>query len=274
MLKTIYITAGAAMLAAFAHGQIVDLPESFNRFDISGVKLGDSPDTVIETLMGRGYECDYSRMMNADGTLINSNGHAGSMECKTTEQVEQSRGGPTHRAEMTVAFGNRDLSGTGTDASKVFATYIEFEEKYPDLPSVETMDARLRGKYGELSYDGYRNKWSKSGASAPDLDERKAAYKVQEKACNSIPRAERIPKLECSLAEAELHYAYLAGRPADLTARYFRDAGDAYSRIRIIANWSHWDAVRTLRRTTATAEEMLAEVQEGPAIDEDVETTF
>ena len=199
---------------------------------------------------------------------------AGSMECKTTAQVEQSRGGPTHRAEMIVDFGNLDLSGTGTDASKVFATYIEFKEKYPDLPTVDTMDERLRAKYGELSFDSYRNKWSKSGAPAPDLDERKTAYKAQEKECDSIPRAERISKLECSLVEAELHYAYLAGRPADLTARYFLDNRSAYSDIRIIANWTHWDAVKSLKRTSETAEEMLAEAKAEPQIDEDVETTF
>ncbi|WP_300391815.1 hypothetical protein [Henriciella sp.] len=275
MHKTMTIVSGAVLLAGAASAQIVELPETFNRFDISGVKLGDSPDTVIAALRERGYECDFSLMVNADGTLINSNGNAGSMVCKTTAQVEQRSGRAYPRAEVVVDFGNRDLSGTGTDASKVFATLIEFKENYPDKPSVDTIDARLRGKYGELDYHDYYQKWSKSGASAPDLEERKSAYKAKERECDSIPRSERIAKLECSLAEAELQYDYLAGRPADLEARYFSaDPDDSYSKIRITANWSHWGAVMTRRSIAAGTERSLDEERAEPEIDEDVETTF
>ncbi|ABI75649.1 hypothetical protein HNE_2053 [Hyphomonas neptunium ATCC 15444] len=274
MQKFAIFALGASILATVANAQVVELPESFNRFDISGVKLGDSPDTIIATLTERGFECDFSKMMNSDGTVINSNGHAGTMECETTDHVQSHRG-PIHRAEMTLDFGNLDLSGTGTDASKVFATYIKFSENYPDQPNIETMNARLTGKYGELDYNNYNKTWSKTGSSSPDLEERHAAYTDQEKQCDGLPRAERIAKFECSLKEAELHYAYLAGRPANLTARYWIGSNSYYSSIEITAHWTHWDAVRSIRRTAAVTEELLAEAKAAPPeIDENVETTF
>lgn len=273
MNRAAIIAFGASILAGAAHAQIVELPASFNRFDISGVKLGDSPDTVIAALKERGYGCDFTQMQNADGSLINSNGHAGAMECKTNATVQKD-GKPIHRGEILVQFGNRDLSGNGTDASKVFATYIEFSEKYPDQPSIETMNARLTEKYGELAFNSHSSKWTKTGKSAPDLEKRKAAFKNKEKQCDAIARAQRVAKLECSLEEAELQYAYLAGRPADLTAKYRTGNSSSYSEITITANWTHWDAVRTRRRTAATTEAMIAEAAAGPQADKGVETTF
>jgi hypothetical protein len=280
MLKTTLFAAVSVGFAGAASAQILEIEDHHERFDVAGVKLGDTPDDAIATLKDRGYECDFRGLMGADGAPVNEHGNAGYMRCKTTEMLEVGRRSYA-RGEMDLFFGNLDLSGTGTDASKVFVQKMVFKERYGDKPNLDTMHARIQSKY--TGAERSQGKWIAFGKSAPDQEAREDAYRAKVQSCaeyrnearrDGTTRDERIKILECALERAELNYSFMIGHPTQMTAKYSNRPTDEYSTIEITAEWPAWLRVQQIHVDAANNSKSLEAAKAGPQIDEDVETTF
>ena len=280
MLKPTLFISSALILVAGANAQILDLPDSFERFDISGVKLGDTPDTAIATLKERGYDCDFRGLIGPDGAPKNEHGNAGYLRCSTTDMVEAGRRSYA-RAEMDLFFGNLDLSGSGADASKVFVQKMVFKERYADQPNLDTMHARIQSKYAGA--ERRQGKWHARGQSAPDLEARQEAFEAKRKSCtdmrnqarsNGTTPEEQIEVWECELERAELNYQYLVGQPAQLTADYEIGRNEHYSTMNITAEWPSWLRVQEIHLQASNTAKSLEAKKAGPQIDDEVETTF
>lgn len=208
-------------------------PTDVTSYEVSGIKLGDTPDDALAVIRAKELDCNYNDLFGNDGRLM-SNGYSGRILCRSKEATVPIGYGQRMvktRIELTIAATDFDNLG---DPTKDFIQRIRFEEAYEDPPNAASMHAALKEKYGD----------SKSIDVNRDGDaQARAAWLEKRKACDNIfnqHKRDKDSQLEvnaCRIEQKRLEMDYYLTLPASVLYSYPTRSMRNATGVEIIAEW-------------------------------------
>lgn len=228
---SLILLAGLAVSPALA--EKLDWPSHVERYDISGAKLGDTPDEAVAALTAKGFEC---------GRLVSGK----SISCRTSEQVRTPDGGTHEKANVNLSFNTLNLDDPMGQSDLVLREII-FRQYYAAPPTPASLEQQLTQKYGTLERSQTAAGWTRTGPPADDISARETAYNDQMRACQAVQNSSSndvAAKITCLIDKSDKEIALKAGQGSRLVVTYPSDR--AGTQLKIEASWPALESIRML----------------------------
>ena len=229
--RTALLCVLGGLVASPAIAERLDWPSHVERYDISGAKLGDTPEEAVAALTAKGFECGPP---------------AASVACRTSEQVRTPDGRTRTKAEIRLTFSTLNLDDPMGQSDPVVGQMV-FRQYYADPPTRTSLEQQLTQKYGPLERSQSVAGWTRAGPEAADITARQKAYDEQMKACQTLQNsssADVAGKITCEIEKADKEISLKAGQGSRLVVTYPSDR--AGTQLKIEASWPALEAIRML----------------------------
>ena len=213
-------------------------PTDVTSYEVSGIKLGDTPDDALAVLRLKGFDCLYRNLLGNDGRLKDY-GYSGRIECSSEPEIVNKYWNLSEsktRIELTIAATDFDNLG---DPDKHFVQRIHFIEAYKDPPNTSSMHAALKEKYGDItSVDVNRDGDAQARAAWQEKQEAcRSIYKQNAYGQNKWDKESLLELNACKIEQKRLESDFYLTLPSSVNYSYTFDSTGSTADVEIVAEW-------------------------------------